>query len=490
MRCERRSTWRNHTGNQTVQPLRHCFAESESDVVRLVAEAEDQRTTARAVGSGHAWSDAALTPGFLIETHGLGTGFDRHPQPLRASWRGRSLVRVDAGMRVRELNEHLLRAGLGLANMGGYDGQTIAGVVSTSTHGSGLRFGPLSDAVRSLDLVVSRGRRVRIEGTDGPTDPSIYGNGGGRRLVQDDHYFRAAKVGIGCLGVITSLILEVTDAYWLTERRRKQDWSEVRASLLSGDVLHDERTRHYELYLSPYERDGDHTCLVTTRELAEPRDNPSQGDRRGTRNVATELLVSLPFVPDLLNWLTDVRPQLTPWLLERSLEALVDAEFTHESHRVLNIGQANFLPAYSSEIGVPLAGGRHVAAVEKIFEVANRHRRLGNVFHTAPIALRFVKASDAYLSMMEGEDTMMIELIMLTRTEGGFELLADYERELYALGGRPHWGQFNVLTPSAVRKLYRRLDRWLEVHADLNDTGVFDGQLSRRVGWAADPFAR
>ena len=488
MRCKQRVTWRNHTGNQMVQPLRRCFVEGEADVVRLVKQAEADGTTVRAVGSGHAWSDAALTSGFVIETHGLCGGFEASPRPLRDSWRTRCLVRAEGGMRVRALNEHLLRAKLGLTNMGGYDGQTLAGMISTSTHGSGLTFGPLSDAVRSLDVVVSHGRRLRIEPTDGPTDPVTYGDGDGRRLLQDDHYFRAAKVGIGCLGVITSLLLEVEEEYWLTERRWEESWSDVREALLAGDVLRDKKTRHYEVYFSPYERGGDRRCLVTTRTRAEPRGSPRLGDRRRTRNFRTEALGRLPFLAEILNWLSHARPQITPWMLDQAIKALVDAEYTNQSHRVLNIGQANFLPAYSSEIAVPIADGHHVAAIERVFEVCDRHRRVGNVFHTSPIALRFVKASDAYLSMMQGRDTMMIELIMMTRTNGGFELLADYERELYELGGRPHWGQFNVLGPKVVREMYPQLDRWLEVHADFNETGVFDGPFSRRVGLATQAF--
>jgi hypothetical protein len=68
-----------------------------------------------------------------------------------------------------------------------------------------------------------------------------------------------------------------------------------------------------------------------------------------------------------------------------------------------------------------------VKAIERIFEIAAQHVRLGHVYHTSPIALRFVRSTDAYLAMMEGRTTMMIELILLTRTQGGLELLAAYE---------------------------------------------------------------
>jgi len=128
--------------------------------------------------------------------------------------------------------------------------------------------------------------------------------------------------------------------------------------------------------------------------------------------------------------------------------------------------------------------GRHLEAVERIIEVAAERRRLGDVYQSSPISFRFVKASPAHMSMMNGRNTMMIELIQLTRTEGGYELLAAYEEALYELGGRPHWGQVNTLTGShgLMASMYPRYGDWLEVHGRLNASGVFDSPFSRRVG--------
>jgi hypothetical protein len=83
----------------------------------------------------------------------------------------------------------------------------------------------------------------------------------------------------------------------------------------------------------------------------------------------------------------------------------------------------------------------------------------------------------------------MIELIQMTRTEGGFELLAAYEEALYDLGGRPHWGQVNTLTGShdLVRSLYPRYDDWLEIHGELNASRVFDSPFSKRAGISRHP---
>ena len=475
----RRRTWRNHTGNQAIDALQIRRPGTLDEVVAAVQEAERRGVEARAVGSGHSWSDVALTPGFLLQPEGLARPLSLEVPELRHGTNLESLVRVEAGMRIRDLNRHLDGEGLALSQMGGYDGQTVAGVISTSTHGSGVGLPPLCDYVRSLDLVASGGRVHRIEPGAGPTDREAYeARHPDRTLVQDDHWFDAALVGMGCLGVIYAVMLEVEPRYELTEVRTLSSWEEVSEQLRSGEVL--QGHRHLEVYLNPHRRKGRNACLVTTRDRAEP------GAKRGgarRRNSVPEFMALLPITPHLLNALTDLRPSLTPRLLDGALEALADEEFTGPSHRVLNIGTANLLPAYSSEIAVPL-DGRHIEAVERILAIADRHRELGSVYHTSPISLRFVRESRAYMSMMHGRDTMMMELIQMTRTEGGFELLAAYEEALYDLEGRPHWGQFNTLTGShdLVRRLYPRYDAWQDVHGQLNASRVFDGPFSKRTG--------
>ena len=484
-----RRAWRNHAGNQGIDPLRVIRPTSIEELVEIVRAAERDGVTVRAVGSGHSWSDVALTRGYLILPTGLAAPLDLGEQLVRP---GRAdaepLVRVQAGMRVRELNALLASRGLALRNMGGYDGQTVAGVISTSTHGSGLTFGPLTDDVRSLDVVASGGERYRIEPADGITDPAAFADRApGWTLLQDDAAFNAARVGIGCLGVIYAVTLAVRDRFYLREVRTPSSWDAVRELLLDGALLRD--NEHCEIYFNPYERGGAHACVITTRN--EVSREQYDRDPHRARNAVVELLSQLPVTPWVINLIQGLRPQSAPALIDRALKSLVNRDYTNVSYRVFNIGTANDLPAYSAEIGVPVdERGLHLQAVERIFEVAARHRELGNAYQSSPISLRFVRASDALLSMMHGRDTMMIELIMLTHTEGGFELLADYEEALYPLGGRPHWGQVNTLTGSdgLVEAMYPRFADWLAVHRRLNASGVFDSPFSKRVGISSSRF--
>jgi hypothetical protein len=484
-----RRQWRNHTGNQGIDPLRVLEPMTLQEIVQIVREAEQDGCTVRAVGSGHSWSDVALTRGFLILPMGLARALELEEDLLDAARSQREpLVRVEAGMRIRELNAHLDSLGLALRNMGGYDGQTVGGVISTSTHGSGVRFGPITDDVRSLDVVGSGGTLYRIEPADGITDPAAFAE---RRpdwtLLQDDIAFNAARVGMGCLGVIYSVTLAVRENFYLREVRTMSTWQDVRARLLDGGLLRD--NAHCEVYFNPYEVDGVHHCLITTRN--EVTREQYDRDPHRSRHFLAELLSRLPVTPWFMNLAQGLWPSSSPSLIDRALKALADRDYTDVSYRVFNIGTANDLPAYSAEIGVPVdERSLHVQAVERIFEVAARHRKLGHAYQSSPISLRFVQASDALMSMMYARDTMMIELIMLTHTEGGFELLADYEEALYALGGRPHWGQVNTLTGSdgLINSMYPRFDDWLEVHRRLNASGVFDSPFSKRVGISGSRF--
>lgn len=482
-----RQTWKNHLGNQQIDPLRLYAPRTIEEVSAIVQQAEAEAVTARAVGSGHSWSDVALTRGFLLRTDGLAQPVADEPDFLRPEWSARRLVRSGAGIRIKELNAYLDAHGLALSNMGGYDHQTIAGVISTSTHGSGITFGPLNDFVRSLDIVAAGGAVYRIEPADGPTDPGAYAAhfGERRRLVQDDHWFNAVAVSMGCMGVICTVMLEVEQKYYLREVREFHPWEKVRADLVDGSVLRE--NRHYEVLFSPYKRQHEYPCLVTTRNYTR---NPSRKplDRR-SRNWLVELASAFPLTPHFLNLVVDLKPSLSPWMMENAIRALIKKEYDNVSYEVLNIGTANLLPAYSGEVGVPM-DGRHIEAADALIRVATEYRGLGDVYQSSPISFRFVKASNAYMSMMQGRDTMMIELIELSRCDGGYELIAAYEKELSKLGGRPHWGQVNSLSASEglLETMYPRYPDWLQVLSQLNASGVFDSPFTERVGISAQHF--
>jgi hypothetical protein len=153
----------------------------------------------------------------------------------------------------------------------------------------------------------------------------------------------------------------------------------------------------------------------------------------------------------------------------------------------MQLGAANRMPAYAMEIAVPRS--KLVEAMKIVFEVAEKYRASEAIYAASPLSIRFVKQSPAYMSMMYGRETAMIELIQLSRSKGGFELLAQYEKALRRVDGRPHWGQYHTLASErdVLGKLYPKYDLWLKVFSVLNRTGVFNSPFTQRVGISSIP---
>jgi L-gulono-1,4-lactone dehydrogenase len=467
--------WKNHTGEQKCNPVEIVRPRTLDELIDLVKRAEREGKTIHAAGARHAWSDIALTNGIMVEPDNLSSVERVDPAAVRPQSNGVNLVWVGSGTPIHTLNSELDRMGLALRNMGGYDAQTIAGVISTSTHGSGLAYGPFPDAVRSIEVVVAGGRTLRIEPSDGPTNPgSILVR---RTLVQDDEKFAAAICGLGTLGLVYRVMLDVREKFWLKEVRTLDTWENVRSKLTADGAL--AGPGHYELFVNPYAgEDGKHRVLVTMRtDTPEPIDEPED---KLERHPLTELVSSWKFTGVLLRFFAKRFPKLITKRFDSLLEEMCDDNYTNVSYKVFNIGEANVLPADSMELGVAV-DGRHIEAVDKILAIAAERAGEG-IYHTSPFSLRFVAPSKAYASMMYGQPTMMIELIMVTGSRGNLALLLGYEDALAGLDVRPHWGQINAIEPSQPPALYPKWDRWMAVEGEYNSSGVFNSPFTDRVG--------
>ncbi len=125
----------------------------------------------RVAGAGHSFSDIACTDGLML----LAGAHD-----ARARRRSRlGLVRVQAGITIRELSRRLDVHGLALENLGDIDAQTIAGAISTATHGTGARLRNIAAQVSELTLVLADGSTLACS------------------PERDPEVFRAARVGLG-----------------------------------------------------------------------------------------------------------------------------------------------------------------------------------------------------------------------------------------------------------------------------------------------------
>ena len=110
---------------------------------------------------------------------------------------GSGLVRVQAGITIAQLNAQLAAHGLALENLGDIDVQSIAGAISTATHGTGARLRNIPSQVVAMTLVLADGSTLECS----------------REL--DSELFRAAQVGLGALGVVAEVTLRCVPAFTL-----------------------------------------------------------------------------------------------------------------------------------------------------------------------------------------------------------------------------------------------------------------------------------
>lgn len=107
---------------------------------------------------------------------------------------GSDTVTVPGAMRYGELVHHLDERGLALHNLASLPHISVAGALATATHGSGVTNGNLATSAVGLELVVASGEKITV-------------------TPEDDLLFRAAVVGLGCFGVVTSVTLKVEPIY-------------------------------------------------------------------------------------------------------------------------------------------------------------------------------------------------------------------------------------------------------------------------------------
>ncbi|HET9957900.1 MAG TPA: FAD-binding protein [Polyangiaceae bacterium] len=487
----------NVTKNQFARPATIRSITEGEQIARVIREAEAATPPRRvhAVGSGHSFSDAAIADDVLLELKDWNTLLPLDALSLRSGVDRGQLVRAASGISIRALNQALKRLGLALPNMGGYDGQTLAGAISTGTHGSGRTLGPLSDMVRSLDLITEGGRALRIEPCGGPSEPCSHATlCPDIELHQDDALFHSVVVSMGCMGVVHSYVLEVCPEYYLGEHREVLEWQEVRRKLVQQEFqptlhsLRDKPIRHFEFLVSPYERRGKRQCLVTYR-WPEKEAAKTRPDR--TRAFVATLFTSIREFDEIYALALTVWPRLSTWVIEREIQSLSDGLYVDESFRVLHLGDANYVPAYGSELAFALnepdpATGlpQYVAALERLFQLAREQASRGR-YHNVPVSVRFVAESPHLLSLSHGRASAIVELPMLARVPGGWDLLRFYERVLFnEFGARAHWGQanFSVGADRICKSYGAAFVTWLEQHAKLCPRGTFQNSFSERMG--------
>lgn len=428
-----RSTgWTNWAGNQRGAPTAVDHPATEAELVACVRRAIAAGRRVKAVGSGHSFTGIALTDGHQIV-------LDRYDR-LVALDLDAGLVTVQAGLTLARLNELLAMSGLAMPNLGDVDYQTISGALSTGTHGTGRTHPALSAQIRALRLVTGDGSVIECS------------------PEQEPEVFSAARVGLGALGVISTVTLECVPAFDLhaVERPERID------ALLDDLDAQVEGNDHFEFYWVP------HTGWALTK-----RNNRTQRPR-ARRAVWRE------FYDDVVlsNWAFGALcrvgrrwPEAIPRAM-RILPSTGELDYVDRSDRVFTSPRT--VRFYEMEYAVPREAGR---------EALDRVRALvaaSGIRLSFPVEVRFAAADDIPLSTAYGRDTCYIAVHVFQGTEyehyfkGVEAIMDDY-------GGRPHWGKLHYQTAEALAPRYPEWDRFQAVRARLDPQGIFVNDYLDRV---------
>jgi FAD-linked oxidoreductase len=426
--------WTNWAGDQACRPAEIVRPRDRDELAEAVAKAAAAGRRISVAGSGHSFTEAAMTDGgTMLRIEALRGVIDADP--------GSGLVKVAAGTVLAELNEELARLGLAMENLGDIDRQTLAGAISTGTHGTGARLRNISAQVEGMELVLADGS---VRALSAATHPEL---------------LRAARVGVGALGAISAVTLRCVPAFTL----QRVDKPLPREQVLDGFLERAEAHDHYELFTFPYAD----TALVLERNRTEASPRPRGRVAAHLNDVVIE------------NWALGALsatgrrfPAAIPRLARLAARVASGSRAVDRSDRIFaNERRVRFT---EMEYGVPREHGPE--AVRRVIEWVRSNRY--PVFF--PIEMRIAAGDDALLSPSHERDTVYVAVHQYRGMEWRpyFEAV---EAIMDSYGGRPHWGKRHFQTAATLAPRYPRWAEFQRARDELDPSRTFTNEYAERV---------
>ena len=428
----KRAVWRNWGRTASCSPVRTAQPSGDDEIAQALKDAARDGLTVKVAGTGHSFTDIACTDGVQLS-------LARHGRLLEVDMDAKT-VTAEAGITLLRLAEELAHHSLAQPNLGDIGYQTLAGAISTATHGTGARFGTLSTQVDALELVTANGDVVRCDDSD-------------------LELLRAARVSIGALGVISRVRLQCEPAFNLhaIEQPAKLDdvlerWPELV-----------ERNEHAEFYWFP------HTDVCMTKENNRTT-APLKPKSRAKTWFDDRFIANSVF--GAANRLGRRFPRTVPRVAKLAGVLLSKTEEVDRSDRVFLTPR---LVRFSEmEYSVPReATAQAVLAVKDLIEREQ-------LIVSFPIEVRAVAPDDAFLSPACGRDSAYVAVHMFQGVDF-HTYFPGVEAIMRDLGGRPHWGKWHYRTAADLRHAYPDFDKFLAVRDRLDPSRLFANAYLERV---------
>jgi L-gulono-1,4-lactone dehydrogenase len=427
--------WRNWGRSVKVRPQRVEFPTSTEAVQRAVLAASKRGMRVKAVGAGHSFTGIAVAPGVLLDLTDL-TGVvevDRE--------RGRVTFR--AGTRLHQVPRLLAPYGLAMANLGDIDRQSIAGAISTGTHGTGAQFGGLATQVVGVRMVTADGELLTVD------------------EHENSELLPAVALGLGALGILVEVTLQCVPAFVLHAVDAPAPLDHVLADLDDRVSAAD----HFEYYWFP------HTEVALTKTNTRmPESAPRHPLPAVGKWIDEELLSN--GVYRVVCFVGAGVPAIVPSFSRLAVKLTGDREYTDLSHRVLT--QDRGVRFREMEYGLPVENVRPAfQAVRALI-----HEKGWDI--SFPIEVRFAREDDLWLSTASGRPSGYIAVHRYYREDptAYFEAV---EQIMIGYGGRPHWGKLHSMDAAMLNERYPRFGDFVALRDRLDPGRMFQNAYLERV---------
>lgn len=432
LKKSKQKQWKNWSESVVAMPKQYVSPANMEELITIVKRCAENRMTLRVVGAGHSFTPLVATNEMLVSLDHL-TGIEK----IDAE---NNVVTVWAGSRLKDLGPLLYGHGYAMENLGDINEQSIAGAISTGTHGTGIQFGSIATQVEGLTIVTASGNLLEIS-RDTNTD-----------------YFEAARVSLGVLGIIVKVQLKVVPAYQLIGNSYRLSLQDCFSRLTELK----EANRNFEFFWFPYTE----TVQVKTCNqvgIAEKVEQKQQSLKKlivenGLFWALSEMSRLLPVTSKAVSTISAIG---VPVGVEQN-----------DSYRLY--ATPRLVKFHEMEYSIPASA---MAEVLKEINLMLQRKKFAVHF---PIECRYVKADSIWLSPSYKRDSAYIAVHMYKGMEFGAYFKA-VEEIFQAYEGRPHWGKMHSMTYEQLVDIYPKFPEFLQARRQLDEHGLLLNEYLRKM---------
>ena len=425
-------TWKNWAGNEIAHPSSIESPRTEEELIGIIRQVADRGEKVKVPGSGHSFTPAAVTDGRLVRIEAL--------RGIRHIDRDRKEVQVGAGTTLSDLNHMLAAEGFAMANLGDIAYQTVAGAISTSTHGTGVHLTGLAAQVVGMRIVDGHGNLLVCNSE------------------QNSDVLDVARVSVGALGAITECTIRVVDAFRLQATEAPMKLDDVLNNLEELRSSND----HFEFFWIP------HTKWALTKRNNRT-DDPLHPLPKIKGWIDKTFMENYAF--GALCRLGRMKPSLIP-RLATALPSSGSRTYINDSYKIF--ASPRLVRFYEMEHALP---AESVApALREIRDMIDRKGYLLNF----PIEVRFTASDDVPLSTAYDRASGYIAVHVYKGMEYS-NFFRDVEDIMRRYDARPHWGKVHHREADELSGLYPRFNEFLQMRERLDPQRTFANRYTDRV---------